>query len=166
VGPAVLTADRACGFGLWEDAMQHRIRDVLSLKGERLLTAEPAETVLSAVRRMNAAAIGCLPVVERDRLVGIFTERDALVRVVEAERAPADTLVREVMTEGPLCVSPGTTVEDTMIFMTENHCRHLPVVEADELAGLISIGDLIRWLVRDKDVRIERLLGAMRVMAD
>ena len=144
--------------------MQHRIHELLAAKGERLLTAEPTETVLDAVQRMNTASIGCLPVVEQGRLIGIFTERDVLVRVVQAECAPAATLIRDVMTEGPLCVSPNTTVEDTMIFMTENHCRHLPVVSSDQLLGLVSIGDLLRWVVRDEDVSLERLLSAMRVM--
>ena len=146
--------------------MHHRIHELLAVKGKRLLTAEPMDTVLDAVQRMNTASIGCLPVVDQGRLVGIFTERDVLVRVVQAECTPAATLIRDVMTEGPLCVSPNTTVEDTMIFMTENHCRHLPVVSSDELLGLVSIGDLLRWVVRDEDVSLERLVSAMRVMTE
>jgi CBS domain-containing protein len=143
--------------------MANDIGAVLQAKGSAVRTVAPDDTVLDAVRQMNAASVGSLVVMDADELVGIFTERDVLVRLVEQRRDPADTRVREVMTDDPLCVGPDTSVEDTMILMTENHCRHVPVLEGAELRGVVSVGDLIRWTVRDRDVRLDRLLRAMRL---
>lgn len=143
--------------------MEDDIAAVLGAKDGWVHQVGPDDSVLEAVRRMNIASVGSLVVVDNDELLGIFTERDVLVRLVEQRRDPATTPVREVMTEDPLCVGPDTSIEDTMILMTENHCRHVPVVADGELHGLVSIGDLIRWTVRDRDVRLDRLLRAMRL---
>jgi CBS domain-containing protein len=139
------------------------IAAVMSHKGRGLHCVSPEDTVIEAVRKMNAAGVGSVVVTDGDDLVGIFTERDVLVRLVEQCRDPASTVVREVMTEDPLCVGMETSVEDTMILMTENRCRHVPVLDGDALQGLVSIGDLIRWIVRDRDVRLDKLLRALRL---
>lgn len=145
------------------DMMEDDIAAVLGGKDRTVHQVGPDDSVLEAVRQMNSASVGSLVVVDHDELLGIFTERDVLVRLVEQRRDPATTAVREVMTDDPLCVGPDTSVEDTMILMTENHCRHVPVVDDGDLRGLVSIGDLIRWTVRDRDVRLDRLLRAMRL---
>jgi CBS domain-containing protein len=138
---------------------------ILDEKAAKVHTAAPDEIVVAAVRLMNAASIGALPVLENGRLVGIFTERDVLVRIIDAKRDPTSIRVREVMTPDPICISRTATVVDAMLLVTENHCRHLPVVEGNRLVGLISVGDLIRWAVRDKDDRLDSMLRAMRVIA-
>jgi CBS domain-containing protein len=143
--------------------MKSRVAELLASKDSDIVAVSPSETVIVAVRRMNSHGIGSLPVLDAERLVGIFTERDVLVRVVEDGNDPARTLVAEVMTEEPLCVSPGATVEEAMIFITENRCRHVPIVEGGKLVGLISIGDLVRWHVRDQDVRLEDMLRSIRL---
>ncbi len=142
------------------------IRDVLGAKPAKLVTIAPEQTVRSAVREMNQHNVGALPVQQDDRLLGIFTERDVLVRVVEAGLNPDETRVSEVMTANPLCVAMSSTVEDTMILMTENHCRHIPVLTGNRLSGLVSIGDLTRWMVRDHDITLVKMLRAVRVAAN
>lgn len=145
--------------------MKSPISDVLRAKGGRMLTTSPDCTVAQAVRLMNEAGFGSVTVLEGGRLAGIFTERDVLARVIDAERDPVTTLVDEVMTPDPLCIGPDALVEDVIVLITENHCRHLPVVEDGSLVGLISIGDLMRWVVRDQDRRIDAMLRAMRVVS-
>jgi CBS domain-containing protein len=119
----------------------------------------PGGSVAVAVRLMNERRIGSLLVMDGDLLVGIFTERDVLVRVVGAGRDPAEATVRDVMTTQLLTIEPDTTVEEAMRLMTERRCRHLPVLEDDQVVGLISIGDLTRWLVEDQQNRIQDLEG-------
>ena len=145
--------------------MKSPISDVLRSKGERTLTTSPDCTVAEAVSLMNEAGFGSVTVLDGGRLAGIFTERDVLARVIDAQRDPATTLVDEVMTPDPLCIGPDALVEDVIVLITENHCRHLPVVEDGSLVGLISIGDLMRWVVRDQDRRIDAMLRAMRVVS-
>lgn len=145
--------------------MKSPISEVLKSKEGRLLTTTPDVTVTQAVRMMNEAGFGSVTVMDDQRLVGIFTERDVLVRVIDAERDPGATPVGEVMTPDPLCIGPEALVEDVIVLITENHCRHLPVVRQGQLVGLISIGDLMRWVVRNQDRRIDAMLRAMRVVS-
>src|SRR5512143_58132 len=121
---------------------------VLDDKGRAVRTVEPEESVLAAVRTMNEHGIGAMLVMENGQTVGIFTERDVLRRVVAAGRDPAGTPVRDVMTKKIVCVSPSTTVEESMAIVTELRCRHLPVLEDGRVHGLVSIGDLTRWVTR------------------
>jgi CBS domain-containing protein len=98
-----------------------------------------------------------LLVTARGRPVGIFTERDVLVRVVAAGLDPNRTVVHEVMTQNPVVIRSDMTVNEAMRVITERRCRHLPVIDRGELRGLISIGDLMSWLVRDQQRTIEDL---------
>lgn len=138
--------------------MKDPVSRILEDKGRVVHTVGPEATVEAAVEQMNEARIGSLVVVEKERPVGIFTERDVLVRVVAARRDAAATKVAEVMTRDPLTIRPETTVGDAMVIVTERRCRHLPVVDPRRrLAGLVSIGDLTRWMVRDQERLIEDL---------
>lgn len=128
-------------------------------RGGEIEAVSPGASVAAAVRQMNQRGIGSLLVMEGERLIGIFTERDVLVRVVDAARAAAEVVVRDVMTARVLTIEPDTTVEDAMRLMTEHRCRHLPVVEDGHVVGLISIGDLTRWLVIDQQNKIQDLEG-------
>jgi CBS domain-containing protein len=140
-----------------EVAMNDPIANVLEHKGSDVVTVSPETTVLVAVQQMNDRKIGALLVLERGRPVGIFTERDVLVRVVAAGADPKTTRVSEVMTRNPVVVRSDLTVADTMMVMTEKRCRHLPVLDDTKLRGLISIGDLMSWLVRHQQRTIEDL---------
>ena len=138
--------------------MDSPVRDILADKGGRVVTAQPGERVSDAVQRMNEAGIGALVVVDGDRPIGIFTERDVLTRVVAARRDPDTTEVGDVMTRALVAISPSTMVREAMMVVTERRLRHLPVMDGGQLAGMISIGDLTRWVVRDQQHQIDDLL--------
>jgi CBS domain-containing protein len=122
-----------------------QVRDLLERKGSHVLTTGPEATVLRAAALMNQHRVGSLVVVagEGGRVVGMFTERDVLQRVVAARRDPASTRVGEVMTAEVVCCSPETTVDEARGVMRDRRVRHLPVADPDgRLYGLVSIGDL------------------------
>lgn len=119
------------------------VRELLERKGTHVLTIGPAASVLQAAALMNDHRIGALVVVEGSRVVGMFTERDVLMRVVAERRDPDATQVEDVMTAAVVCCSPETTVDEARGVMRDRRIRHLPVADADgRLHGLISIGDL------------------------
>ena len=121
-----------------------KIRDVLRRKGENVYSVGPLATVIDAVSVMNDHHVGSVLVIENSYPVGIFSERDVLVRVVAAHRDPRQTLVREVMTTRLHTATPDDTLLEIMRLMTERRCRHVPVVEGEELVGLVSIGDITK----------------------
>jgi CBS domain-containing protein len=114
-------------------------------------------TVDAAVSEMNRQRVGSIIVQDADRVVGIFTERDVLTRVVAAGRDPKGTKVSEVMTADFLSITQETSVEDAMQMMTDKRVRHLPVFDGDQLLGLISIGDVTRWLLKVNEMEAENL---------
>jgi len=119
---------------------------LIERKGSVLHTVAASLTIAATVAEMNRNRIGCIVVLEGEQLAGIFTERDVLRRVVGANVNPAAVRVSEVMTREVLTIGPENTVEEAMIIFAEKRCRHLPVVRGDRLIGLISIGDVSRWL--------------------
>lgn len=135
------------------------LSEILAEKGSNVYHVEPEATVAEAVALMNLKKIGALLVMSGDHLVGIFTERDALTRIIGAGRDPKRTLVNQVMSTNLAVVHPCTTVEEAMRIITEKRFRHLPVMEGDLLKGMVSIGDLTRWLVRVDESYIDNLLS-------
>jgi CBS domain-containing protein len=135
-----------------------RLGVLLQHKGAQVHDVAPSATVLDAVRRMNQERVGALLVRDGGEVVGIFTERDVLVRVIDPGRDPGTTLVGQVMTRELVTVGPGTTVEEAMGVVTEKRCRHLPVMDGGALLGLVSIGDLTRWVTRHQAWHIEDLV--------
>lgn len=135
------------------------VSEILQQKPEHALRyARPDETVLAATQRMNEHGIGALLVTEAGRLVGIFTERDVLRRVVAAELAPAATLVADVMTTAVACCMPDTPIDDARNIFRQHRIRHLPVVNAGgAVQGLISIGDLNAYDAIHQEVTIHFL---------
>ena len=138
--------------------MLGRLTDVLKNKGDNVLFISPDQTVGDAVSLMDEKRIGALLVMEGDSLIGIFTERDVLRRVVAAGREVASTKVGEVMTREIVTVKSSLHIEDAMAVLTEKHCRHLPVVEDGRVEGVVSIGDLTMWVNRDREVQIKQLV--------
>jgi CBS domain-containing protein len=119
------------------------VQDVLATKGNQVHSVEPSATALDAIKRMNQHKIGALLVMERGQVVGIFTERDVLRRVVGMERSPADMKVADVMTADVICVEPETDLDDVATIMKEKKIRHVPVCDSDgRVQGMISIGDV------------------------
>jgi CBS domain-containing protein len=119
---------------------------LLERKGSALHTVPSTLTIAETVAEMNRHRIGCMLVLEGDQLAGIFTERDVLRRVVGAGLDPRIMRVADVMSKGVVTVSEDATVEETMVMFAEKRCRHLPVVSNGRLRGLISIGDISRWM--------------------
>ena len=133
------------------------IANILKEKGTSVHHASGEVTVLAAVEMMSARRIGALMVCEEGRPIGIFSERDLMTRVILAGRDPATTTVEEVMSKDVIFVEPTTRTEEAMAVMTERRCRHLPVVSEGRVVGLISIGDLVRWVSRDQQFQIRQL---------
>lgn len=118
---------------------------ILERKGRQVFSVSPDVTIAEAVADMNRHRVGCVLVMDAGRVVGIFTERDVLRRVVGAEIDPRNVPVSEVMTAEVTTISPETTIEETMVIFTERRFRHLPVCDHGKLVGTISIGDVTRW---------------------
>lgn len=137
--------------------MNTPISAILARKGRNVFSVASETSVADAVAEMNRHRIGSVLVIDGNQLVGIFTERDVLRRVVGAGIDPRRSLVAEVMTSGVITISPETTIEDTMVIFTERRCRHLPVVDHGELVGTISIGDVTRWMADSHRAEAEHL---------
>jgi CBS domain-containing protein len=119
----------------------------------------PDASITECVRLMTASKIGALMVMDGGRLIGIFTERDALNKVLAGNLDPGNTKVSEVMTKDPCCIGPATTVGDAMQLITERRFRHLPVVDNGKVLAVISSGDLTRWLVQDQLGEVQELVN-------
>lgn len=127
--------------------------------GAAVWSATPATSVYEALEVMAANNIGALVVVEGERLVGIMSERDYARKVILFDRGSRDTTVAEIMTADPVTVSPSTTVTECMQLMTDHRFRHLPVVDAGALVGLVSIGDVVRAVIDEQRYLIQQLEG-------
>jgi len=130
--------------------MSITVGEILRDKGNQVLSTAPDATVYEALQLMAQKDVGALLVMERSRLVGIFSERDYARRLVLRGKFSKSTAVREVMTEDVLTVSPSDGVEQCMDVMTRRRIRHLPVVERDAVVGVISIGDLVKAVISDQ----------------
>jgi CBS domain-containing protein len=126
--------------------MNAPITAILDRKGQHVYSVAPSVTVAEAVAEMNRHRVGSVIILDGERLVGIFTERDVLRRVVGAAVDPNRTRVADVMTQSVITIAPEATIEETMRIFTEKRCRHLPVVDHGRLVGTISIGDVTRWM--------------------
>jgi len=134
------------------------VAEILKSKSDNTVHAiAPGDSVLDALQRMAEKHIGALLVMQGESIVGIFTERDYARKIALMGRTSAVTLVRDVMTADVMYVRPTQTSQECMALMTENRLRHLPVVEADKLLGLISIGDLVKDIISEQQFIIEQL---------
>ena len=134
-----------------------RVCDLLEDKGRGIWFLAPDATVYEAIDQMAEKGCGALLVMEGQRLVGIVSERDYARKVILKGKSSRETEVREIMSHPVFCISPELTVEQTMAVMTEKHVRHLPVVLEDAVVGVISIGDVVRSLLDEKEFYIQQL---------
>jgi CBS domain-containing protein len=139
---------------------QTPLSQVLATKarGKTTLSVPPDISVAAAVEVLNQNQVGSVLVLDGGRLVGIFTERDILRRVVGERRDPATTRVSEVMTRDLVVMRPSASVVDAMKVVSEKRIRHIPVVEAGNVVGVVSQGDLNHWLVRNREGQIQDLV--------
>ena len=134
------------------------IQEILAHKAPQLWSIPPEATVYEAVQMMAEHNIGAVLVMKDDTLLGVVTERDYTRKIVLKGKSSRDTRVSEILTE-PLVVKRADTVEGCMKLMTSHRVRHLPVVEGERVIGLVSIGDLVNWIIRAQDVTISQLEG-------
>jgi len=127
--------------------------------GEAVYTVSPDTPVAECAQRMAARRIGALIVTDAGGIRGIFTERDALTRVLAEGLDPTQVRVDQVMTPEPVTVAPDTTVDAAMALVTQRRFRHLPVVENGRLLAVVSSGDLTRWMVGDRSGEVRDLVG-------
>jgi CBS domain-containing protein len=127
------------------------------LKNQVVVSAEPHQTVLEVARLMVDHNIGAVPVIQHGRLLGIFSERDLMNRVVVGGKDPACTLVKQVMTEDPMTVQPGDSLETCMTLMRRHSFRHLPVCLDRELSGFISLRDILLHDLDEKDDEVRMM---------
>lgn len=133
------------------------VRAILEQKGNTVYSIHPDSSVYDALELLEDKNLGSLVVVENGKLIGIFTERDYARKVILKGRSSQETTVRDIMTDRPIFVNPDTSIDVCMQIMTEKYIRHLPVLRDGELVGLISIGDLVRNIMSEKDYIIHTL---------
>ncbi len=133
------------------------VQQLLDEKGHDIESIHPDDSVFDAIQKLASANIGSLMVIEDDRPVGIFTERDYARSVILKGKSSATTQVRDIMTTQIVYARPEQTVEECMAVMTEKRIRHLPVLRDDKLIGVISIGDLVKSIIADQKFTIAQL---------
>ena len=133
------------------------VRSLLRTKARNVWSIGPDETVFRAIELMSEKQIGCLVVLSGGQLAGIVSERDYARKVILRGRSSQQTRVREIMTSPVLFVTPEKTVADSMRLMTNRRVRHLPVLEGDNVIGMLSIGDLVNWVITSQQQTIRHL---------
>ena len=133
------------------------IRFILEHKGGAVWSLPPEASVYEAIKMMSEKKVGALTVMKDNRLVGFISERDYARKVILQGRSSRDTLISEIMSSPVTTVSPAQTIDECMRMMTSNRIRHLPVVEHGQVTGIISIGDLVRWIISSQEETIHQL---------
>jgi CBS domain-containing protein len=134
-----------------------RVSEILRGKGGDVLKIEKTATVFDAITKIVEANVGSILVTEGDKVVGIMSERDYLRKIAVQGRTSRDTQVGEIMSTPLIYVTPETTIEESMAIMTDRRIRHLPVVENEEVIGIISIGDVVKFQSREQSFQIKYL---------
>ena len=133
------------------------IATVLRRKPGDIFSISPEATVYEAIEMLADKGIGALLVMAEGKLVGILSERDYARKVILKGKASKETRVKEIMTSPVVFVAPNQTVDDGMTLMTAKRIRHLPVVEGEKVMGMVSIGDLVKWIISEQEVTIQQL---------
>ena len=133
------------------------VRNILQVKGNAVHSVSPDTSVYDALESLEERNLGALVVVDNDKLVGIFTERDYARKLILKGKSSKDTLIGELMTKNPFTVTRETSIEDCMKLMSNKRVRHLPVVDGETLIGIISISDVVRYIIEEQKSIIEHL---------
>ncbi|MBI3877770.1 MAG: CBS domain-containing protein [Verrucomicrobia bacterium] len=130
---------------------------ILGDKRREVWSIPPSATVFEAIQMMAEKNVGALLVMEGERLVGVISERDYTRKVALKGKSSRETKVAEILSSHVISVAPAHTIDECMRLMTSHRIRHLPVVEADKVVGIVSIGDLVNWVISAQDATIEQL---------
>lgn len=133
------------------------VRQLLDYKGHEVIGLAPNDSVYDAIELMADRGVGALMILEHKKLVGVISERDYARKVILQGKSSKKTRIRDIMTTHLICVAPDNSVDDCMSLMTEKRMRHLPVIEDGEIIGVISIGDIVRVLLEEKEFTIQQL---------
>ena len=133
------------------------IRKVLEHKGRTVLTTQRDASVFDAIGRMSQANVGALVIEQDGQPLGIFTERDYLRKITLEGRSSRETPVEDVMSSPLITIAPGDDAKTAMETMTQRHCRHLVVIDDQQMVGIVSIGDLVKHLLMEKEAEVEQL---------
>lgn len=133
------------------------VKQVLESKGKQVWSVHPDATVFDALRLMAEKEIGALVVIDEGRIVGVVSERDYARKIILAGKASKDTPVSEIMSRAVLHALPQQTVADCMALMTDKKIRHLPVLDGDQIIGILSIGDLVKTIIAEQEFVIGQL---------
>jgi len=141
----------------WKGNIMNTVRKLLQIKGDKVFSIHKDATVFEALEVMGEKGVGSVVVMDGDKMVGIFTERDHARRVGLLNREPGLVRMNEVMSSDIITVNPSQTVRECMQIMTESRVRHLPVYEEGKLVGLVSIGDVVRDLIEELEFFVNQL---------
>ncbi len=133
------------------------VRNILQSKGNTIFSITPFQSVYSALEIMVERNVSSLVIMEENKLIGIFTERDYARKVILKGKASRETPVGDIMSGNVVTVTPDSTIDECMQLMTSKFIRHLPVVENDQLIGLVSIGDVVKYIIEEQKFIIENM---------
>jgi CBS domain-containing protein len=137
--------------------MSGTVGAILKRKGKEIWSVAPDQTVYEAIEMMADKGVGALLVVSDGKLAGIISERDYARKVILQGRSSKTMVIQEIMTSPVISVNPGQAVDECMEIMTRNRIRHLPIMEHEKVLGVVSIGDLVKWVVSEQEETIEHL---------
>jgi CBS domain-containing protein len=137
--------------------MTTTVNQLLNTKSDEIFSVGPDTLVIDAIRMMTERKVGALLVLENTKLVGILSERDYARKVILNNRSSSETMVSEIMTSDVKTVTPSQTIDECMVIMSNNHIRHMPVVNNDKAVGILSIMDVVKNIISEKEFIIEQL---------
>lgn len=133
------------------------VEKVINLKGNEVWNVAPESMVYDAIKLMNEKGVGALAVMQKDALIGMISERDYAGKVILQGRSSKDTMVKEIMTTHVFHTVPEQTIDECLVIMNERRIRHLPVIHDDKLIGMLSIGDVVKEIIKDQKYTIKQL---------